>query len=224
LLLLTGSESLRAEAAAGLPSLLQAGFQIEVIASKTFRDANGLGGAANSGNVPASMNVMAEFESEAAEESIFGSRTFVVVADVSANTLAKAARGIADSMPSRAIAHFLKRAKPTILLESGPSAILPGPWSRDEHLRTLARGGATLCETSDLPARLEDALGQYGTSVAAPGGVAAASRRAIVTAEDVQEAVRRGEKIFVVPAKAIVTAAARDEAARRGVGIVEGDA
>jgi len=46
--------------------------------------------------------------------------------------------------------------------------------------------------------------------------------RAVVSAEDVRAAARRGEPRIVLPSDAIVTPLARDEAARRGIELVEG--
>jgi hypothetical protein len=139
---------------------------------------------------------------------------WLIAPDLSDNSLAKAAAGIEDSLPTIALAAALRAGRSAILLEcSAPGSPLVG-LGRLERLRRLERAGARRACPKSLARVLEEAARE-----AAPRSTPAnrSPGRAIITAEDVHRAARRSPRELRVPAGAVVTAHARDEAERLGV-------
>lgn len=198
----------------------RAGWELEALPSFTFRstvlkqDARALG----------DLRVFGAADDEAAVAGRLSEARAVVFPDISTNSLNKAALGIADSLPTRAIAHGLGSTAACVFLETGESPSPVVGLERLETLRRLERRGAVLARPEDFFERLSAAV-----SPMAPGAFRALSgqpvgrspaARAVVTAEDVVRAARRGLSRFDLPPRAIVTDRAREEARRRGVELV----
>jgi hypothetical protein len=201
---------------AGAVSTLRAeGWRLEGMASLTFR-ALAIGSA---GPAMAGIEIAGDADDEASASLRVGRAPWVMFPDLSENALAKAVVGIADSMPTRALAQALGSGKPCVLLETHEAASAVVGLGRLEKLRRLERRGAVVADASECVAALRAAM-----AAAAAWGFAggAGPSRQVITAEDVQEAARRGMTRMHVSSDAIVTGRAQDESRALGIEIVRG--
>ncbi len=167
-------------------------------------------------------------DDEAAVASSIAEASLVIFPDISTNSLNKAALGITDSVPTRAVAQALT-TNACLFLETGsPESAVVG-LSRLETLRRLERRGAVIAGKQDFVEQLRRAArpllaGSFTSMSGAPSSGRSPAGRVVVTAEDVVEAARRGRSRVVLPPGAIVTDRAREEARRRAVKLVNDEA
>lgn len=143
----------------------------------------------------------------------------VVVQPISLNTLAKAALGIQDSLPSRVIAAALAAGKPLFLDES---CLLQATERLHPHLNKLYRrywsdliGGPVAAFTPDqLPDSLQNWLKRRRDVTRS--ALESRSGRQVVTRDDVREAWQAMTPL-TVPQGSLITDLAREEAAALGV-------
>jgi hypothetical protein len=174
------------------------------------------------------LSAMSDPDDEAALSRRLARTRAVVFPDISANSLNKAALGIADSLPTRAIAQALT-AQACLLLEtaSPPSPVVG--LSRLETLRRLERRGALLADGESFIEQLRRTGASPVPAVFKPlSGAPAQGRspagRAVVTVDDIVAAAQQGLPRLRLPPGAIVTDRAREEALRRGMILVADEA
>lgn len=162
-------------------------------------------------------------DDEAAVARLLERAGWIAAPDLSANTLAKAVLGVEDSVPSRAVGLALRRARPLLLIESSAAGPLAHDSDRLQRLRELERRGAVLTKPERLPDDLRRALSPPQSRLYEPPPGRSPERRAVITGEDIYEAHRQGRRILEVPRGAIVTAQAVEDAARRGIELRRAD-
>lgn len=145
----------------------------------------------------------------------------VIFPDISTNSLNKAALGMADSVPTRAIARMLSSARGCIFLETREPASPVVGLPRLEMLRRLERRGARIAGPDDFldelnAAALRPVPRPFQSLAGQPVGRSPVSR-AVLTAEDVTKAAGRGLSRLILPANTLVTDRAGEEARRLGV-------
>jgi hypothetical protein len=194
------------------------GWRLEAMVSLTFR-AMSMAGA---GSTLAGLEIAGNADDEAASAARLGRAHWLLFADLSENALAKAVYGIADSIPTQALAQALGSGKPCLLLETreAPSAVIG--LARLEKLRRLERRGAVIASPRDCLTALHTAMAAAAGWGFVGGPDGAGKSRQVITAEDVQEAARRGMARLTISASAIVTGRAQDEARALGIEIVRG--
>lgn len=200
------------------------GWTLEALPSFTFRAVVLAQDSGAMGDLPG----VAEPDHEASVALRLQEARSVIFPDISTNSLNKAALGLADSVPTRAIAHALGSGRGCVFLETGEPASPVAGLPRLETLRRLERRGAVLAGPEDFIERLNAAAaplipGIFRSPAGQSVGRSPASR-AVVTAEDVSAAARRGVSRLRLPANAIVTERAREEARRLGVELVPDEA
>jgi hypothetical protein len=197
-----------------LSELASAGWRLEGLTSLTFR-AITMGEAASALR---GIVLMGDADDESATAARVESASWLMFPDLSDNALAKAVQGIADSLPTRALAQALGSGKACLLVETREAVSAVTGLDRLEKMRRLERRGATLADAAACVEALNRAL-----AVSQGWGFAgAAGGRQLITADDVREAARRGMTQLSISAAAIVTERARDDARALGIEIVRG--
>lgn len=162
--------------------------------------------------------------------ALVGGASLLLVGALSCNSLAKFAAGICDSLPSVLYAAARTAHLPLFIAE-GPAALatpsapaLPPARlrQREEQLSMLRADGAQLVAPPEIFERVQRFLLERGDPVAAKRQ-REAGPRAIITAEDVERAHRRGMTEWALPADAIVTMAAHDRARDLGLRLSGGN-
>jgi len=133
------------------------------------------------------------------------SRVALLLGDVPASAAALA--GVMQGVPVLASAHevdLVKRA----------SGRLPGPFLSlfHQHLRSLEGMGIQVLEAEALVNRLAQRVSTPAAAVA--------KGRDVITLEDLEAAVRAGQKVLSVTPGAIITPLAREKAAQLGIEVV----
>lgn len=214
ILLLTGSEPPSAGLLSALPALVQAGGELRAILSWSFRQHHSGGGV-----LPVAVSEIANTKTEREIDGEIFAAGWILVPDVSSNTLNKTALGIEDSIPSRAIGLAVRSGKPCVFVECLPSPPPTVELSRLELIRKLERRGARLACPDSLLRVLHEATRPPEEKFFRPPPVRPSPRRLVITGDDVYEAAKRGQKELRVPADAIVTSLAYEDAVRRGLTI-----
>lgn len=213
-----------------LAALVGSGAELLGLPSLTFRLTRLYGSADPLRGLP----LFGAPDDEAALERTLERARFVLAPNPSANTLAKLAAGIEDSVPTRALAGALRLGKPLIIVEEPPSRaglaadngaapsaaksaapVAANP--RADRIRALASRGAFVTEPGRLPQDVFEALWPTRERPYEPPAPKPVPMRPIVTKEDVYEVFRMGAPELVVPADAIVTGEALEDAARRAL-------
>lgn len=156
----------------------------------------------------------------------------VVAHAVSANTAAKVAQGMDDSLPALLLRQALLGGKPVFighdlprlereLAESSPAAPPALIRATVDAFHRLQNVGARFVESGRLAAEVAAAFHQpVNETPARLARTKPSPRRVFITAEDVWSAAARGLRELPHPPDAIVTDAARDEALARGIQLV----
>lgn len=210
LVVFTGDSPPDPETLGALRTLQTEGMQVVAVPSHTFRQTVLLRHSAALNG----LEVLDAPEDENALGDRFGAAGWFCFPDVSANTLAKSALGIQDSVPSRGIGHAIGAARPCLFVES-QEAPFAGPRStRHSKLRELTLRGATLTTSEQFATTLHE---QLLACAGSPGLVPGSQVRRIITAEDIVAASRQGLAELVVESDAILTDHAVEEAERHGI-------
>ncbi len=207
-----------------LASAREAGWTLEALTSFSFRS---VAVKENPGALSGLVSLKNPNDEGAVAQRI-AEASLVIFPDISTNSLNKAALGIADSVPTRAVAQALT-THACLFLETGSTESAVVGLSRLETLRRLERRGAWIAGAQDFLEQLRRAArplltGSFPSMSGAPSSGRSPAGRVVVTAEDVVESARRGRARVVLPSGAIVTDRAREEARRRGIKLVNDEA
>ena len=140
----------------------------------------------------------------------------VMVGTLSRNAAAKVALLAPDSTATELILQGLLKGKAVVAAVDGVEAEMASapPAMRNivqGYLRTLTELGVVLVGAGELAEGTAAALGFHAARRGGKGW------RVILTSDEVEDALRRGEKAITLPADAIVTVAAADRARELGV-------
>jgi len=213
IVIFSGSREPGGMALDALAGLSVYGYSAEALLSFSFRQTQ----AKSLPQMLRGVSVLSNPDDESAMERKIEASKWIVVVDVSINTLNKVHLGIEDSAPSRAIAQAMRRGLGCVFLESA-IAPLSGPESRRaELIRRFEGRGAFVASPDGLPAAMHKATRPRDEGLFKPPSPKPEVRLRVITREDVYEAATRGVTVFMVPAGAIITAEAIEDAGRRGL-------
>jgi len=152
----------------------------------------------------------------------------LIIASLSLNSAAKIALGIADSIPTRLVSHFVEQGKPVIVALDlaavrqfcfGQAEVPPRlVRAAEDHFHALEQLGLRFVAPSELEAAVDEAFHvPVNETPERLARVRPQKRRQFITAEDVWRAASRGAKELVHEVDAIITDEARDSARRYGI-------
>jgi hypothetical protein len=163
-------------------------------------------------------------------EALVARASLLLVGTLCANSRAKFALGIRDSLPS--ILYFAARNARLPLFIAIPPELLAAPSApatsparlrqREEELSILRADGAEILPAAEIFDRIRRFCLERGDPVAAKK-LREAGPRPIIIAEDVERAHRRGLQEWALPKEAIVTMAAHDRARDLGLRLSGGN-
>lgn len=211
LVLITGHETPGADFMAQVKSLSGQGFRPVFAVSRTASEnAVSFEGA----------SILSHEENEAKVRDTARQAVALVAPHLSANTAAKAALGIRDSLPSQLLGYMLEQGKP-VCIGAAPQAMQaasPGYQRlQNGHLSTLQQMGVRFVEKGIAECVSELFRPVMNETPERLAKQKPALKREFVTAEDVWAAQSRGAKELVHGANAVVTDQAREYAASRGI-------
>lgn len=212
LVVFTGEAPPDPEILRALGALRAEGMRVTAVPSHTFRQVV----LPRHGSMLSGLEIIENADSESALGERFRGAGWFCFPDVSANTLAKAALGIQDSVPSRAIGHAIQAARPCVFVESQEAPFAGPRSSRHSKLRELERRGASVTSPEQFATVLRE---QLLVTTASPGLAQTSAKRRIITAEDIVAASRQGQSEIVVESDAILTDNAVEEAGRHGINL-----
>ena len=211
--LLSGPAEPDAAFVRAVTTLAAAGHPIAVAASRTFLQHHGAGWMAR--HLPCAGAAILDGDApEPAQAAAGTSAAAVLSPGFGANTSAKLALGLEDSLPTRIVRAALAAGRPVLVARGACGA---------EGSAALRALGPRWHDAADLPRAVTEALAPHVNET--PERLARqappAARRVFVTVEDVREAAAAGHRELRVGGGATVTDAAREEAATRGVALKE---
>ncbi len=230
LLLFMTNDSVSDELFAQINGLGTQGYSFVAAFSHSFEETHSLDSITS--RLPSGTPVLTSSAGESAQFKAVSECVAVVASSISANSAAKVAQGIEDSLPSRALRAALLSGKPVFIARDLPQ------FERQLAERNAAAPPALIRATIDTIHRFQNVGARF---VAAPHlmtEIAAAfhqpvnetptrlartkptPKRVFITAEDVWHAASNGRKELTHPTDAIITDAAREEAATRGMTLV----
>jgi Flavoprotein len=168
--------------------------------------------------------------SRAEAENLVMGASLLLIGCLSANSRAKMALGLTDSLPS-ILWLVARRAGIPIFIAQPPEPLVtpPSPGSNparqdqaQEQMSILRADGAQLVPATEIFAHVQRFLLERADPVAAKR-LREAGPRPIITAEDIERAHRRGLKRWDLPREAIVTMAAHDRARDLGLDLSGGN-
>lgn len=222
---LMGHDPVNQEYFSQLSSLARQGFALVVVASRTFTQFH----ATALQNLPAGATLHPEPDHEPGLFALVDGAAGVVAHSLSANSAAKIAAGINDSVPSRVFARALPQGKPVFVAQdiaaagrqyAEANASAPPPVTRafEDSLHRIQQFGVRFVDCAGLSEAVQAAF--YVPVNETPERLARTRptmKREFITAEDVWKAFAAGHKELVFSASAVVTDQAREYAEGRGV-------